>query len=591
MGQKAVCMKYNIKHLVAAVLLGILALSCSNGGSPLNAQELGIRLLPPVIANTGQFDPDIRFVVPGPNGCVTFGKDEITITSIVREDSGHPLPDHAKSLTLYQQESVRERRSLPEDAPIFQQTRVSIVDADPDVRLEGIYPDKAKARFLIGDDKDKWTENAESFGGLAYFDLWPGISLFIAQEGGKFICSSQAANNADLEDARFELTHRKVSESTGMSAMAQADISVLNDLFSRVLNEGWSLSEGLRLMADRQGARFLAGTACFPKSRDSFIARIEASGTLSWITFLGGYEDDTGRAAAVDAYGTAYITGCTRSRDFPSTDDAHKRKHNGSQDYFTARVSASDGTLAYSSYLGIGGGGLDEKPMKEPAKLLAVIVDDVKHEDEIRNFLSLGIPMTFALMPWVTADCIDEIKSTDSAAFLHAPMEALGSRYGRSPEITVDHTADGVADLLEEWLKQTPGVVGINNHRGSRATSDPETMKRVLSVVKKHNLLFVDSHTSPVSVAVNIGRGMDVPCLQQDIFLDDREVSGVRERILAMAELAERTGYSACICHIGQPAVPDAFRQLIPELQSRGFRFVTVPDLYKAVNPKWKDVP
>lgn len=214
------------------------------------------------------------------------------------------------------------------------------------------------------------------------------------------------------------------------------------------------------------------------------------------------------------------------------------------------------------------------------------MVDDGREAEQVKPLLDLGIPMTFAVMPWATPACIDSIRSAGSAIFLHAPMEALGSSNWRSEEISVGQTDAQIKELLESWMVLVAWEDGISNHRGSKATSDPETMKRILAVAKKYDLMFYDSNTSPVSIAVNVARDMGAPCLQQDLFLDDREVAGVRARVLAMAEIAERTGYSTCICHVGGASVPEALKTLIPELKARGFRFVTVPELYKALAGK-----
>jgi len=212
------------------------------------------------------------------------------------------------------------------------------------------------------------------------------------------------------------------------------------------------------------------------------------------------------------------------------------------------------------------------------------MVDDGREVEQVRPLLDLGVPMTFAVMPWATPACVEAIRSAGCAIFLHAPMEALGQANFRSEEITVGQTESEIRELLESWMVLVTHEVGISNHRGSKVTSDPETMKSVLSVAKKHGLMFYDSNTSPVAIGANVARAMGVPCFQQDLFLDDRQVEGVRARVLAMAEIAERTGYSTCICHVGGPSVPAALKTLIPELKARGFRFVTVPELYKEVS-------
>jgi YVTN family beta-propeller protein len=53
---------------------------------------------------------------------------------------------------------------------------------------------------------------------------------------------------------------------------------------------------------------------------DAFLARLNAAGTaLSYATYLGGSQDDWGRAIALGHDGSAYVAGITYSADFPTT--------------------------------------------------------------------------------------------------------------------------------------------------------------------------------------------------------------------------------------------------------------------------------
>ena len=84
----------------------------------------------------------------------------------------------------------------------------------------------------------------------------------------------------------------------------------------------------------------------------------EASGAqgLEWSTFLGGSAADEGYGIAVDTAGDAYVTGYTRSVDFPSTAGVFDTSFDGA-DIFVAKLASADGALLYGTSLG--GGGLD----------------------------------------------------------------------------------------------------------------------------------------------------------------------------------------------------------------------------------------
>jgi len=86
---------------------------------------------------------------------------------------------------------------------------------------------------------------------------------------------------------------------------------------------------------------------------DVYVAKVTASGTLAWSSYLGGSNDDEGLGIGVDAAGNCYIAGCTMSADFP-TPGGFDTTFGGGQyenDAFIAKVTPS-GALAWSSYLG-----------------------------------------------------------------------------------------------------------------------------------------------------------------------------------------------------------------------------------------------
>ncbi len=75
---------------------------------------------------------------------------------------------------------------------------------------------------------------------------------------------------------------------------------------------------------------------------DVFVTKLNASGSeLVYSTYLGGSNDEEGQAIAVDASGNVYVTGNTKSTDFPTTIGAYDGSYNGGySDVFVARICA-----------------------------------------------------------------------------------------------------------------------------------------------------------------------------------------------------------------------------------------------------------
>jgi Beta-propeller repeat len=85
----------------------------------------------------------------------------------------------------------------------------------------------------------------------------------------------------------------------------------------------------------------------------AFVTKLTpGGGNLVYSTFLDGGADDDGVAIAVDASGSALVTGSTTSTDFPTTAGAFDTTANGGMDGFVTKLTANGGQLLYSTYLG-----------------------------------------------------------------------------------------------------------------------------------------------------------------------------------------------------------------------------------------------
>ena len=146
-----------------------------------------------------------------------------------------------------------------------------------------------------------------------------------------------------------------------------------NSLIYSTFLGGAGEDNGFRVAVDTQGSAYLYGytkSTDFPvKSAfqtasgggfDVFVAKFTPAGdALVYSTYLGGNQDDFGFGnIVVDAGGTAYISGYTKSPNFPTRNPMQGTYGGGLYDAFVARLSPQGNALLYSSY--IGGSGEDE---------------------------------------------------------------------------------------------------------------------------------------------------------------------------------------------------------------------------------------
>jgi len=144
---------------------------------------------------------------------------------------------------------------------------------------------------------------------------------------------------------------------------------------------GMDYDDGLGIAIDGAGNVWIAGetwSSDFPASGgfqttlagvppelweyhgDAFVARLTPSGTLAWASYLGGTDEDTANAIAIDSTGNVWVAGMTMSTDFPVPGGFQTTFMGRGHDYywdceygdaFAAEITPS-GTLAWASYLG-----------------------------------------------------------------------------------------------------------------------------------------------------------------------------------------------------------------------------------------------
>lgn len=92
--------------------------------------------------------------------------------------------------------------------------------------------------------------------------------------------------------------------------------------------------------------------------RDTFVVKLNTTGTaVEYGTFLGGNNQESGFALALDEAGNAVVVGKTDSDDFPTTPGAFDTTFNGVPglpDAFVSQLSASGAELIYSTFFDAG---------------------------------------------------------------------------------------------------------------------------------------------------------------------------------------------------------------------------------------------
>ena len=216
---------------------------------------------------------------------------------------------------------------------------------------------------------------------------------------------------------------------------------------------------------------------------------------------------------------------------------------------------------------------------------VAIIFDDAGYGLRgAREIEAIGRPLTISILPHLPYSTViaEEAPARGVQVILHLPMEPDNTaiQVGEGG-IKVAMSDEEIQHAIAADFATVPYAVGANNHMGSLATSDPRVMRAVLQEMKTRRLFFVDSVTSPHSVAVQVAREVGVPTAARAVFLDNQDDEAyVRGQFRTLIAVAQARGQAIAIGHVGR-VTARVLVSLLPEFDEAGIQFVRVSDLVR----------
>lgn len=217
---------------------------------------------------------------------------------------------------------------------------------------------------------------------------------------------------------------------------------------------------------------------------------------------------------------------------------------------------------------------------------VAVVIDDFGNGmTGTEEMFNLPIRFTAAVMPFMPTTKRDAQLAHERGLdiIVHMPMEPnRGKRSWLGPgAITTDLPDEEIRRRVEAAIADVPFAIGMNNHMGSKATSDERVMRIVLSVVKEHGMFFLDSRTTGKSVIPKLAAELGVPQLSNHVFLDDVYTAQHIAKQMGVVE-QHLSAHEACVTigHVGPPGKKTAavLRESIPQISQKAV-FVKLSEL------------
>jgi uncharacterized protein (TIGR03437 family) len=285
------------------------------------------------------------------------------------------------------------------DKPIV----MDLIGAHKNVRAEGLDPQPGITSYFLGNDPKKWRPGVPHFARVQYRNIYPGIDVvyyhdadghleydFIVNPGanpsGIHLSYNRPVHTDSTSDLliaglrqkrpRVYQEGREIACEYLIRGKNQIQLALAKYDHSRPLTVdpilvystflgGQGYKYGSSIAVDANGSAYITGQARAPiqpgldpfqqpvgLNYSAYVIKLSPGGNaLVYYVFIGD-QFENGYSIALDPTGAAWITGETRSFNFPTKNPLQSTYGGGFDDAFITKVSADGKSLLFSSYLG-----------------------------------------------------------------------------------------------------------------------------------------------------------------------------------------------------------------------------------------------
>lgn len=215
---------------------------------------------------------------------------------------------------------------------------------------------------------------------------------------------------------------------------------------------------------------------------------------------------------------------------------------------------------------------------------IAIVLDDWGYN--LNNVAGAGrikYPITAAVLPNLAYSrrVSRELHRAGLEIILHLPLEPHEKVRLEKDTIMIGMDENAVKGILDRDLSGIEYVKGASGHMGSLATEDPVIMGIIFKDLKNRRLYFLDSFVSAKSVCAATAKQAGLAFARRSVFLDNQlDPAYIRKQIYQLKTKARINGQAIGIGH-DRKATLEVLREVMPQLEKEGYKFVYVSELTK----------
>ncbi|ARQ97469.1 divergent polysaccharide deacetylase [Campylobacter lanienae NCTC 13004] len=224
-----------------------------------------------------------------------------------------------------------------------------------------------------------------------------------------------------------------------------------------------------------------------------------------------------------------------------------------------------------------------KKPIVDRPKL-AIIIDDISTFHQAKKIKSLNLNITPSIFP-PSANYPNSARVANEFEFymIHLPLEAMNYQAQEKNTLKVGDSSDKIESEISKIRSNFPKAIYINNHTGSKFTSDYDSLKKLFIAFKKHNMIFIDSYTTKDSKAKILSSEFGNKYLKRDVFIDNtKDEKAIINKLKEAIKIAQKSGFAIAIGHPYEQTFK-ALKGFKSELESQ-VDIIFLRDLYEIYN-------
>jgi len=192
---------------------------------------------------------------------------------------------------------------------------------------------------------------------------------------------------------------------------------------------------------------------------------------------------------------------------------------------------------------------------------VVIIMDDISHRWQLNKLKALPFKVTPSIFPPSKMNMQSHLLARGLKHFMvHLPLESSSKQMNSMYKtLSSSSSQKEINARIAEIRRLFPNAKYINNHTGSRFTSNYRASKRLFRGLIKYGFIFVDSRTSKNTQIPKIAKEFRQKYIKSNLFIDNRiNINAISKEIRKALAIARRKGF---VVMIGHPH-PETFRAL-----------------------------